>query len=261
MGNAARGETEDDLLVTEAIAIRDERDAGPWAPVVHVMDEAEKERLQEESERTARRRRRAGDVSMSDLIMSTSRASRRGAAAGLRTAYVAEAASEAELDELLGPDAEEEQHPDEEASSGRGMAREGARERFLQLQRIRMATVMAQQQAGHGKPFTHGPHNIRDAHERAMASAGRYRGSATCPSIFGSFVVLILFSFDFTAANWRCEHCGIRAEDTPGLRKGPNGHKTLCNACGLYWSIRGFLPAHRHNLADKMAAAGTKSAP
>ncbi|KAJ3300690.1 SWI/SNF chromatin-remodeling complex subunit [Borealophlyctis nickersoniae] len=34
---------------------------------------------------------------------------------------------------------------------------------------------------------------------------------------------------------WRCENCGITAANTPLLRKGPSGEKTLCNACGLYW--------------------------
>ncbi|KAJ3041970.1 SWI/SNF chromatin-remodeling complex subunit [Rhizophlyctis rosea] len=35
--------------------------------------------------------------------------------------------------------------------------------------------------------------------------------------------------------DWRCENCGRTAQQTPLLRKGPLGEKTLCNACGLYW--------------------------
>ncbi|KAL1554458.1 GATA transcription factor 25-like [Salvia divinorum] len=36
-----------------------------------------------------------------------------------------------------------------------------------------------------------------------------------------------------------CDNCGVESSDTPLMRKGPNGPKTLCNACGLYWTIRG----------------------
>jgi uncharacterized Zn finger protein len=32
--------------------------------------------------------------------------------------------------------------------------------------------------------------------------------------------------------NLRCERCGTT--DTPEWRKGPNGARTLCNACGLF---------------------------
>ncbi|PWN31353.1 uncharacterized protein FA14DRAFT_114215, partial [Meira miltonrushii] len=31
-----------------------------------------------------------------------------------------------------------------------------------------------------------------------------------------------------------CDCCGVR--DTPEWRRGPNGARTLCNACGLYFS-------------------------
>ncbi|KAJ3035715.1 SWI/SNF chromatin-remodeling complex subunit [Rhizophlyctis rosea] len=36
-------------------------------------------------------------------------------------------------------------------------------------------------------------------------------------------------------ADWRCKNCKRTAQDTPLLRKGPEGDKTLCNACGLFW--------------------------
>lgn len=36
-----------------------------------------------------------------------------------------------------------------------------------------------------------------------------------------------------------CTNCGAGPNDTPLMRKGPNGSKTLCNACGLYWANRG----------------------
>jgi chromatin structure-remodeling complex subunit SFH1 len=33
----------------------------------------------------------------------------------------------------------------------------------------------------------------------------------------------------------RCAHCGCSSVDTPLMRKGPSGDKTLCNKCGLAW--------------------------
>ncbi|XP_023760727.1 GATA transcription factor 25 [Lactuca sativa] len=38
-----------------------------------------------------------------------------------------------------------------------------------------------------------------------------------------------------------CGHCGIRSKDTPMMRRGPDGPKTLCNACGLFWANRGTM--------------------
>jgi hypothetical protein len=47
---------------------------------------------------------------------------------------------------------------------------------------------------------------------------------------------------------WRCLHCGAPGASTPVVRRGPEGPKTLCNACGLSWQVRGHLPAHRLNM-------------
>ncbi|XP_072953111.1 GATA transcription factor 20-like [Typha angustifolia] len=38
-----------------------------------------------------------------------------------------------------------------------------------------------------------------------------------------------------------CHHCGISAKSTPMMRRGPNGPRTLCNACGLMWANKGTL--------------------
>ncbi|GKC26681.1 GATA transcription factor, partial [Tanacetum coccineum] len=38
-----------------------------------------------------------------------------------------------------------------------------------------------------------------------------------------------------------CVHCGTRSNDTPMMRKGPTGPRTLCNACGLFWANKGTL--------------------
>ncbi|CAG8473504.1 2052_t:CDS:2 [Diversispora eburnea] len=47
---------------------------------------------------------------------------------------------------------------------------------------------------------------------------------------------------------WCCLHCGIDGRTTPLVRRGPNGSKTLCNACGLVWASKGELPPHRKYL-------------
>ena len=36
-----------------------------------------------------------------------------------------------------------------------------------------------------------------------------------------------------------CTHCGT--DNTPMMRRGPDGPRTLCNACGLYWKAKGEL--------------------
>lgn len=39
----------------------------------------------------------------------------------------------------------------------------------------------------------------------------------------------------------RCQHCGVSENDTPAMRRGPDGPRTLCNACGLMWANKGTL--------------------
>ncbi|CAN4111979.1 unnamed protein product [Withania somnifera] len=39
----------------------------------------------------------------------------------------------------------------------------------------------------------------------------------------------------------RCHHCGISESETPAMRRGPSGPRTLCNACGLMWANKGML--------------------
>lgn len=38
-----------------------------------------------------------------------------------------------------------------------------------------------------------------------------------------------------------CLHCGIGERSTPMMRRGPDGPRTLCNACGLMWANKGVL--------------------
>ncbi|KAL6494602.1 GATA transcription factor 24 [Orobanche gracilis] len=35
-----------------------------------------------------------------------------------------------------------------------------------------------------------------------------------------------------------CRHCGISSKSTPMMRRGPDGTRTLCNACGLKWASK-----------------------
>ncbi|KMZ62242.1 GATA transcription factor 24 [Zostera marina] len=39
----------------------------------------------------------------------------------------------------------------------------------------------------------------------------------------------------------QCTHCGIDKKGTPAMRRGPQGPRSLCNACGLTWANRGTL--------------------
>ncbi|XP_077214577.1 GATA transcription factor 28-like [Tasmannia lanceolata] len=38
-----------------------------------------------------------------------------------------------------------------------------------------------------------------------------------------------------------CRHCGTNEKATPMMRRGPEGPRTLCNACGLMWANKGTL--------------------
>ncbi|KAL5705323.1 hypothetical protein ACHQM5_023641 [Ranunculus cassubicifolius] len=38
-----------------------------------------------------------------------------------------------------------------------------------------------------------------------------------------------------------CTHCGTSSRFTPMMRRGPDGPRTLCNACGLTWANKGTL--------------------
>lgn len=46
-----------------------------------------------------------------------------------------------------------------------------------------------------------------------------------------------------TLAPRRCSHCGV--QKTPQWRTGPNGPKTLCNACGVRFKSGRLLPEYR----------------
>ncbi|KAL6986801.1 GATA transcription factor 25, variant 2 [Sarracenia purpurea var. burkii] len=45
-----------------------------------------------------------------------------------------------------------------------------------------------------------------------------------------------------------CTHCGTSSKSTPMMRRGPEGPRTLCNACGLFWANKGAM----RDLSKKM---------
>ncbi|KAF3430964.1 hypothetical protein FNV43_RR25694 [Rhamnella rubrinervis] len=49
-----------------------------------------------------------------------------------------------------------------------------------------------------------------------------------------------------------CRHCGISEKCTPMMRRGPEGPRTLCNACGLMWANKGTL----RDLSKAVSQAG-----
>ncbi|KAJ1970013.1 Chromatin structure remodeling complex protein sfh1 [Dispira parvispora] len=54
-------------------------------------------------------------------------------------------------------------------------------------------------------------------------------------------------------AFWRCTHCNCDGYRTTVVRKGPQGTRTLCNACGLAFTARGHLPEHRKNMYSRVS--------
>jgi hypothetical protein len=46
----------------------------------------------------------------------------------------------------------------------------------------------------------------------------------------------------------KCRWCFCPGNQTPALRKGPLGPKTLCNACGVYFNRNSHLPPNRYLL-------------
>ncbi|KAK1269967.1 GATA transcription factor 28 [Acorus gramineus] len=50
----------------------------------------------------------------------------------------------------------------------------------------------------------------------------------------------------------KCQNCGVGEKSTPAMRRGPNGPRSLCNACGLMWANKGTLRSPMK--ASKMSA-------
>ncbi|KAG6509627.1 hypothetical protein ZIOFF_027627 [Zingiber officinale] len=54
---------------------------------------------------------------------------------------------------------------------------------------------------------------------------------------------------------YKCLNCGISATSTPVMRRGPNGPRTLCNACGLAWVNKGIIRNPSNFLSPTMPNA------
>ncbi|KAJ1911082.1 Chromatin structure remodeling complex protein sfh1 [Tieghemiomyces parasiticus] len=54
-------------------------------------------------------------------------------------------------------------------------------------------------------------------------------------------------------AKWRCSHCCCNGSQTSIIRKGPDGVRDLCNACGLSYNAHGCLPPNRKNMYSTIA--------
>ncbi|KAJ0985146.1 hypothetical protein J5N97_003502 [Dioscorea zingiberensis] len=73
---------------------------------------------------------------------------------------------------------------------------------------------------------------------------------------------------DRPQASAACHHCGISAKSTPMMRRGPDGPRTLCNACGLMWANKGTLrdlsknptPPPQHSFPEAKEGNGNSEA-
>lgn len=54
-----------------------------------------------------------------------------------------------------------------------------------------------------------------------------------------------------------CRHCGTSEKATPMMRRGPDGPRTLCNACGLMWANKGTL----RDLSRSVSQVGGQAPP
>eukprot|EP00232_Nephroselmis_pyriformis_P025835 CAMPEP_0182855102 /NCGR_PEP_ID=MMETSP0034_2-20130328/1644_1 /TAXON_ID=156128 /ORGANISM="Nephroselmis pyriformis, Strain CCMP717" /LENGTH=363 /DNA_ID=CAMNT_0024986019 /DNA_START=247 /DNA_END=1335 /DNA_ORIENTATION=- len=62
------------------------------------------------------------------------------------------------------------------------------------------------------------------------------------------------------AGDAHCVNCGVNEHDTPMMRRGPAGPRTLCNACGLMWANKQVL-RDVSKAAAAPAAAGAAPGP
>ncbi|KAM3240007.1 hypothetical protein ACQJBY_053597 [Aegilops geniculata] len=57
-----------------------------------------------------------------------------------------------------------------------------------------------------------------------------------------------------------CQHCGISSNNTPMMRRGPDGPRTLCNACGLAWANKGMMREVKGHTPLKVVPPATDNA-
>ncbi|KAL5699613.1 hypothetical protein ACHQM5_030492 [Ranunculus cassubicifolius] len=82
--------------------------------------------------------------------------------------------------------------------------------------------------------------------ERMKRNKGQFTSSRPTKNGSGSNSIVSLGDPDWTSnvngfQECFCRHCGASEKQTPMMRRGPEGPRTLCNACGLFWANKGTL--------------------
>ncbi|KAI9203395.1 uncharacterized protein BJ171DRAFT_623613, partial [Polychytrium aggregatum] len=86
--------------------------------------------------------------------------------------------------------------------------------------------------------------NIIDLSDsRGISPPKKHRGFGASANMFNADGSIDVGEFRLV---WRCSWCLLSGRYTPTLRKGPLGSKTLCNACGIWYSKHGSLPQDRY---------------
>ncbi|XP_026437841.1 GATA transcription factor 24-like [Papaver somniferum] len=95
----------------------------------------------------------------------------------------------------------------------------------------------------------------KEVAERMQRKKGQFASSKPTPteSAFGSSSNALV---PFEQLETMCTHCGTGSNNTPMMRGGPQGPRSLCNACGLRWKSKGTLT----DLPRTVTAAMNKSA-
>ena len=95
----------------------------------------------------------------------------------------------------------------------------------------RRAKLQAEGEEGAAAPRK----RARPKPKSALREATRIPGGFPCPNcerVFDSKTSLSGHARYCTGGNWECEWCACKETETPSKSTGPNGPKTLCNACG-----------------------------
>ncbi|KAI3841873.1 hypothetical protein MKW92_038070 [Papaver armeniacum] len=94
----------------------------------------------------------------------------------------------------------------------------------------------------------------KEVAERMQRKKGQFASSKPTPteSVIGSASDALV---PFEQLETMCTHCGTSSNNTPMMRGGPQGPRSLCNACGLRWKSKGALT----DLPRTVTAAMNKS--
>ena len=120
----------------------------------------------------------------------------------------------------------------------RNLTREHAVQRYLQKRNKR-------KEPGSSKPFRYAVRS--EVAARMKRVKGQFKG--------------VKAEFDQEEAATECMNCGVAAQDTPMMRRGADGKRNLCNACGLVFSTKGILRKVVRKQPPKAPAPGPAEAP